>query len=216
MQDLRETLKTIRAAVNERHQRLTAALDELEQGYDRLDATISALAGAAVVSGQKSDSYRKAANDDDRRSIAERVNEAISTTPKTVEQISTETGIPEPKVRGVLYGASAKNRIEKRRIRKRLYFVAKEAADAFSKIDKPARPLAVPRPRGTNRRLVVEFLSSKPGATIAEIEDSTGLTKTQIKTVLYAQDSREQFACKEAGGIGHYRLANPSTNGSAH
>ena len=58
----------------------------------------------------------------------EKVLDAIKTTPKTAKEIAKELGLPEPKVRGVLYANPVTKRITKAKIEKKMHYVAKEAA----------------------------------------------------------------------------------------
>jgi hypothetical protein len=54
-------------------------------------------------------------------------------------------------------------------------------------------------PARTNRQLVIDALTRKPGATMDELERETGLTKTQLKSAIYAQDSRDLFVSQKKG-----------------
>lgn len=78
-------------------------------------------------------------------------------------------------------------------------------------------PVAVPEPRRpvlkpySNRQIVLEVLAKHPGLTMKQLQEQTKLTLTQLKTVVYAQDSRDLFISRKGNGKAKYFLAEDSS-----
>lgn len=133
MEDFNELITQLRELVDARH----------KAGHAAIDALVASFTGPALPSispvARHSATGRNGAslqhNSENPGTNVAKVLASIKSTCKTVPDIARDTGLDERQVRGVLYNKFVASRTESRRIRKRVWYVVKEAADILDKAE---------------------------------------------------------------------------------
>ena len=130
MDNLDEIIVKLRQIVEERHQAGLKAIDDLVASLagPALPGITGGGTGAAQNGSANSTSQRKPILSLDTRTTVEKVIDTIRQEPKTAKRIAAELGIPERKVRGVLYAKSVQKQIKSGKMNKKMHYAANEAA----------------------------------------------------------------------------------------
>jgi hypothetical protein len=131
MNNFEEITEKLRQIANDRHQASLRAIDEFEaslRAIDAIAASLGRLIPQAPIAPALSSNGSGPIQQTDSRSNVERVLATIGegNCPKSVEEMSAETGLSEAQVRGVLYAKPVQPKITAQRIGKKMRYITND------------------------------------------------------------------------------------------